>query len=166
VQLQQYVAQLQEQLAGAAALGDEHTRRIAETLATAAAPAIQLTVLAAVSAATEEITAALLDAPGAPAATVRLENGELRVEVSRSAVDEPAAAPEDGEASARISLRLSEALKSDIEAAARSADVSVNTWLNRAASRALAWPARPGWPEHPAGAHGAGAHRISGWLNG
>jgi hypothetical protein len=167
MQLHEYVAQLQEQLAAAAALGDEHTRRIAESLVAAAGPAIQLAVLAAVSAAAEEITGALLDSPGAPAVSVRLDGSELRVDVHSTAADEPAPPPaDDGDATARISLRLPEALKSEIEAAAKRSDVSVNTWLNRAAFGALTWPAHPRWPEHPVGGHGPAAHRITGWLNG
>ncbi len=167
MQLHEYVAQLQEQLAAAAALGDEHTRRIAESLVSAAGPAIQLAVLAAVSAAAEEITGALLDSPGAPAVSVRLDGSELRVDVHPTVSDEPSPPPaDDGDATARISLRLPEALKSEVEAAAKRSDVSVNTWLNRAASGALAWSAHPRWPEYPAGGHGPAAHRITGWLNG
>jgi hypothetical protein len=167
MQLGTYVGQLQDQLAAAASLGDEQTRRIAEGLAAAAGPAIQLAVLDAVSAAAEEITAALLDSPGAPAVAVRLDGHELAVDVRATAADEPAPSPaDDGDANARISLRLPEALKSEIEAAAKRADVSVNTWLNRTALGALAWPGRPAWPEHPAHADGPAAHRITGWLNG
>ena len=46
----------------------------------------------------------------------------------------PAAGPED--ASARITLRLSEALKTSVEAAAAREGVSVNTWIVRALGRA------------------------------
>jgi uncharacterized protein (DUF1778 family) len=179
MQLHQYVSQVQGQLTAAAALGDERTRHTAEALSAAAEPAMRLAVLAAISAAADEITGALLDAPGSPAVTVRLDGEELRVEI-RTAAQEPEApaAPQsadgDGDASARISLRLSESLKAEIEAAARGESVSVNTWLVRAAGRALgqgrAGP-EPGWPlagmaigwdvrgkNNP--------HRITGWVNG
>jgi hypothetical protein len=58
---------------------------------------------------------------------------------------EPAEAPalgaEDG-LTARITLRLPEGLKRDLEAAAAREGVSLNTWLIRALARSTAPPAR------------------------
>jgi|SRR5579859_6651525 len=51
----------------------------------------------------------------------------------------PSAAGDD--ASARITLRLSESLKSSVEAAASREGVSVNTWIVRALGRAASAPA-------------------------
>ena len=127
-----HLAQVQDQLTAAAALGDERTREIAASLGTAAAPAVRLAVLNALSAAADEITAALLDHPGSPAVSIRLDEDEVHVSVQTTA--EPAPAPaegrgDDGDASARISLRLSEALKSDIDrAAAATASRSTPGW--------------------------------------
>src|SRR6478609_9524291 len=118
MQLSPYVAEVQAQLRAAAALGDDATRRVADALAAAAEPATRLAVLAAVTAAADEITAALLDSPDAPQVAVRLDGEDLRIEV-RVAEAAHETAGEDAEASARISLRLSEALKSDVEAAAK-----------------------------------------------
>ncbi|HEY2271212.1 MAG TPA: toxin-antitoxin system HicB family antitoxin [Jatrophihabitantaceae bacterium] len=177
MQLQPYVAQVQAHLAAAAALGDERTKQTAEALAAAAEPALRLAVLAAVTAAADDITAALLDSPGAPAVAVRIDGEDLRIEVRtpEPAAEAPAApaAPEDADASARISLRLSESLKSDIEAAARGESVSVNTWIVRVASRALlhqSAQSRVGWevnfgPGREAGS-ARNAHHITGWING
>ncbi len=179
MQLQPYVTQVQAHLAAAAALGDERTRQTAEALAAAAEPAMRLAVLAAVSAAADEITAGLLDAPGSPGVSVRMDGAELRVEVRSVAPESEtapsAAAPEaETEASARISLRLSETLKADIEAAAKADSASVNTWLVRVASRALAhgraassasWTGGPAAPGFAAGGKNS-AHRITGWING
>ena len=53
----------------------------------------------------------------------------------------PTAAAEDG-TSARITLRLSEALKTSVEAAAAREGVSVNTWIVRALGRSAGAPAR------------------------
>lgn len=160
MELSPYVAQVQAQLTAAAALGDDTTKRTAEALAAAAEPATRLAVLAAVTAAADEVTAALLDSPGAPTVAVRLDGDELRIEV-RTSEPEPETAPEEAEATARISLRLSEALKSDVEAAARADSVSVNTWLVRAAARALPNNrSRSGWETRASG------HRITGWVNG
>ncbi len=164
MQLSPYVAQVQTQLAAAAALGDDATRRVAEALSAAAEPATRLAILAAVTAAADEVTAALLDSPDAPVLAVRLDGDELRIEVRAAEQHhEPAAvsAGTEADASARISLRLSEALKSDVESAAKADSVSVNTWLVRAASRALAPSrARAGWDTRASG------HRITGWING
>jgi hypothetical protein len=165
MELHSYVDQIRTHLTAAAALGDERAKQTADVLAAAAEPAVRLAVLGAVSAATSEITAALLDAPGAPAVSVRLDGDELRIDVrTAEATEPPAATAEEADTSARISLRLSESLKVDIEAAARADSVSVNAWLIRAAARALQ-PARG-----PRGggfeARGAGGHRITGWVNG
>jgi hypothetical protein len=159
--LASYTTSVRSQLTAAAALGDEPTRAIAEALATAAEPAVRLAVLEAVSAAADEITEALLDAPGCPAVAVRLDHDELRVEVRLAPAAEPAPAPADeGENDARISLRLPEALKSQIETAARADSVSVNTWLLRAASSALS-PVN-----FQVRRHGGSGGRITGWING
>lgn len=177
MQLDRHIAQVQEQLRAAAALGDERAREIADALATAAAPSVRLAVLGALTEAADEITAALLDFPGSPAVGVRLDGDQLAVDVH---VNEPGNEPDDtrrdeGEPSARISLRLTEALKADIDAAAEQEGVSVNTWLVRAASAAL----RPGPfagfgpafgpPFGPGGrgrGRGRGDHHITGWING
>jgi hypothetical protein len=161
MQLSPYVGQVQAQLTATAALGDDATRRTADALAAAAEPSIRLAVLAAVTAAADEITAALLDSAGAPAVAVRLDGDELRVEVRTVEAAEPAPVAEEAEASARISLRLSDSLKVDIETAARADAVSVNTWLVRAAGRALAASRGPHLDTK-----GRNPHRITGWING
>jgi hypothetical protein len=139
MQLDHHLAQVQDQLSAAAALGDERTREIAATLASTATAAVRLALMNAISQAADEITAALLDYPGSPAVVVRLEGDEISVDVRAA---EPASVPaeprrDEGDASARISLRLSEALKTEIDEAAERDGVSVNTWLVRAASAAL-----------------------------
>jgi hypothetical protein len=168
MQLSPYVAQIQTSLTAAAALGDEATRHTAEALCTAAEPAARLAVLAAVTAAADEITAALLDSPGSPAVAVRLDGEDLRVEVrlAEPAPEPPADDPDTADATARISLRLPEGLKTEVEAAAKAASVSVNTWLVRAAGRALAaGRARPGFEAGGWESRSSG-HRITGWING
>ena len=166
MELHTYVAQVRTQLEAAAALGDDRAREIAAALSAAAEPSVQLALVAALSAGADEITAALLDAPGAPAVTVRFgdDRAEFEVRVYEEAESAPPAV-DDADASARISLRLPEALKTDIEAAARSDSVSVNTWLVRAAAAALS---SSGGAQARGGTRrsGGGAHRISGWING
>jgi hypothetical protein len=163
MQVQPYVTQVQDQLAAAAALGDERVQATARALATAADPAVRLAVLAAVSAAADEITAALLDLPGAPAVSVRTDGADLQVEVRvESARPEEPAPAEDADLSARISLRFPEDLKSRVELAARAESISVNTWFLRAAGRALAGPEATG---RSVGGRFTGG-RITGWVNG
>lgn len=173
--LQPHVTAVQEQLRAAAALGDERTEQIADALATAAAPAVRLAVLNAVAGAADEITAALLDYPGAPAISARLDGDEIGVEVhatSTPAVDADEPRRDEGEATARISLRLTEALKSEIDAAAEQEGISVNTWLVRAAGAALRpAPFGPNFPfNFAAGGRsrgwGGNQHHVSGWING
>lgn len=183
MQLEPHLTQVQEQLRAAAALGDERTRQVADALATAALPAVRLAVLNALAAAAEEITAALLDFPGSPVVTVRLDGDEAAVDVhvTQPAADAQEPRRDEGEATARISLRLSEALKADIDAAAEQEGVSVNTWLVRAANAALrpspfaafgpGFPFNFGPPTTGPGSRGRGRgrhgdHHITGWING
>lgn len=165
MQMGAYVRQVQSQLATAAALGDDATRGIAEALATAAEPAVRLALLAAVSATADEVTAALLDFPRAPAVSVRLDGDDLLLDLHATeseTVTPPAAGAvtDDADNSARISLRLPDALKGQIEAAARADGVSVNAWILRAATAALSGPAR-----HNSTWSATGA-RITGWISG
>src|SRR5438270_358319 len=116
MQLSQHVEHVRSQLRSAAALGDERTQQIAASLADTIGPAVQLAVMSALSNAADDITAALLDTPGAPAVSISLDsndvNSDIRVDV-RTTSAEPAVASDptadDGDATARISLRLSEA---------------------------------------------------------
>ncbi len=152
-----YVAKVQEQLAAAADLVDEATQRTAAKLAMAVEPALRLALLSAVSALVDDITVALLDVPGAPALSVRVAGEDIEVE-TRPAAAEPAPAPspvDDEDNTARISLRLPEALKTQVDEAARRQGVSVNTWLVREVGRALA----------PTPRYGGGQH-LTGWING
>jgi hypothetical protein len=175
--------QVATQLSAAAALGDERTPAIAGALAAAAAPAVRLAVLEASSQVADEVTAALLDVPGGPVVSVRLDSsngGEDEVVVDVRLTDAAAAssAPprDDGDPSARISLRLSETLKADVEAAAARDGVSVNTWLVRAAGAALGPGPFPGFGRPFGGAMPAGGDRprhprannqhVTGWVNG
>jgi hypothetical protein len=186
MRLHDHITQVATQLDAAAALGDERTREIAHTLAVAATPAVRLALLAALSEACDEITAVLLDLPGSPTVAMRLDGDEAVVDVRLADTPteaEPPVSRDEGEATARISLRLTEALKSAIDTAAEQAGVSVNTWLVRAATNALnpnpfdalaafgrASGGFGGGPQRPGGGaqrHGGGGHqRITGWING
>jgi len=172
MQLEQLLTQVRDQVLAAAALGDERTQQIAGSLTSAVSASVQLAIVNALSGAADEITAALLDYPGSPAVSVRLDGSDVRLDV-RSAETPVTAEPraDDADNSARISLRLPESLKTDIEAAAAGEGLSVNTWLVRAANAAL----RPDWASatrmaatwaESAGKHGGSSHRVTGWING
>lgn len=170
MRLNDYVEQVGEQLRAAAALGDDRTQQIADALAGTAASAVRLAILAAASAVSAEISAALFDVEGAAGTgvSVQLDSDELRVVVTPPA-DAPAAAAassDDGDTTARISLRLSEALKVCVEEAAGLAGLSINAWLIRAIAAAAQGgggrQTKAGRP--PSG--GKGGHRITGWVTG
>ena len=166
MQLHDYVQQVGDQLRAAATLGDDRTQHVAATLTAAAEASVRLAVFRAVSAAADEITAALLDAdlPGSPTVAVSLDADEIRVRVSLAPSDNAAAQSraDEGDATARISLRLPETLKNEVERAAGDEGVSVNTWLVRAASAALNARRR----DSRSMPSGRGAYRITGWVTG
>lgn len=137
-----YVEALRRSLGAAAAAGTEETRRTAELLTTALEPSVRLAFMDALSAAADEITAALADVT----VDVRLRGFEPEVVVSApmppaEEEEEQAASPPDAdEGQVRITLRLPETLKARVEDAAAKEGVSVNAWLVRAVSRGLATP--------------------------
>lgn len=167
MQIDEHIALVQSQVAAAAGLGDERTQQVAAALTTAVIPAVRLAIMSALSAAADEITAALLDVPGSPAVAVALDGADVRIQVRTSEVAaDTAPVSDDAEATARISLRLSEALKADVESAARGAGISVNSWLVRAASNAFnnATHATPSWGDQRR--NPGSSHRMTGWING
>jgi predicted HicB family RNase H-like nuclease len=180
MEINDYADTVRDQLVAAASLGDERTQQIAATLAGTVESAVRLAVVEAISAAAREINSALFEASGGqpfPAVAVHLDHEEIHVGVSHRPTEaEEAPRSDEGAATARISLRLSESLKSDIEQAASSADMSVNTWLVRAAVAGVSqgtrhgqgWPAGPAsWPAGPWNAGPArGSSRITGWVTG
>jgi hypothetical protein len=142
--LSPYVDQLRRELVASAELGGEEARALAERLTGPLEASLRLALLSALSTAAEEITSQL--APGT--VDVRLRGGDLGFVVTAPPAPEqhpepePAPAPPptpetDESATARITLRVPEQLKSRIEDAAAREGFSVNTWLTRAVSRGL-----------------------------
>jgi hypothetical protein len=139
-----YVENVRHELAVAAEAGGDDARALADRLTAPLESAIRLTLLDALSAAADEITREL--APGS--VELRLRGGEPEFAVTPAqsgeppelAADSPPPAPPEGDegATARISLRLPEQLKAGIEQAAAGERLSVNSWLVRVASAALA----------------------------
>jgi len=170
MELDPFLEDVSEQLTAAAALGDDRTREVAAALSATARSSVRMAILDALAAATTEVTDALHSASGdaqpAPAVSLQLSGDQVRFTVTTAPVVETAepvaGRSDDGDATARISLRLTDALKVEIERAAGQAGLSVNSWLVRAASSAL----RPGGAA-PGGWHSSGAgHRFTGWVTG
>ena len=137
-----YVAQLREDLAAAAAPGDEQTRRTAALLGAAAEPAARLAIMNALADLAAEITAAL----GDRTVEVRLDGRDVRVAVGPDPVADstpPPRAPgmDTGDIS-RITLRLVEQIKGQAEQAAAAQGVSLNSWVAQAVQGALSGQGR------------------------
>lgn len=165
MELRPYVDTVRNELALAAAAGGEDARELAERLTAPLESALRLALLDALSEAATEITRDL--APGS--VDLRLRQREPSFVVTPPPVDDavppappsapPPVADGEDEATVRISLRLPEHLKARVEQAATRAGVSINTWLIRTASAAVATP------DHtpPAGAPSVG-QRYTGWV--
>jgi hypothetical protein len=133
-----FVEKLERDLAAMAALGDDAVGDAAERLIQALRGSSGLRLMEALGEAALEISAQLPDGH----VEVRLAGPDAElVYVGSERVDPPAVQSEDG-LSARITLRLPESLKRELETAAAREGVSLNTWLVRALSRSTVPPAR------------------------
>jgi hypothetical protein len=182
MELDRYVDDLQRRLAEAASLAGEEAEHLAHRLAGTLESAVRLAMLDALSAAVGEISTEL--APGSVDVRVRggepefvvvlpdpaVRGGDTMTTPSGSApVSAPPAATFDeadqpGETT-RTTLRLPDHLKDQAEAAAARDGVSLNTWLVRAVSAALAAPAPAlgaGSATHTIGT--SGGARVTGWV--
>ncbi|HTR90333.1 MAG TPA: histidine kinase [Trebonia sp.] len=148
MELTQYVESLRRELTTAAEVGGDDARALADRLLRPLDAAVRLTLLEALSAAAEEISAEL--APGS--VDVRLRGGAAGFVVTpppapaAQATADAAVGPAevrlpvaegDDAAMVRINLRLPANLKGFIEDAAASGGLSVNAWIVRAAAAAL-----------------------------
>ena len=132
--IERHVQAIQSDLAAAAALGDEASAAAGERLAAAVESSLQLRLLDVLTEATLALNAQLSSVH----VEVRLagRDPELVLVEDRAGEAEPPPAPGD-HLSARITLRLPEALKAQIELFASSEGVSANAWIVRALSRAF-----------------------------
>jgi hypothetical protein len=119
-------------------------------------------LLEALAQAAEEISLEL--APGSVEVRLRGREPEFVVSLPEptppvsavTAVAPPVTTDDDG-GTARLNLRLPESLKQAIEAAASAEGLSLNAWLVRAATAALASGASPRPPSHT-------GQRVTGWA--
>ncbi|MEV6329315.1 hypothetical protein [Streptomyces sp. NPDC051909] len=182
-----YVEHLRHELAVAAEAGGEDARALAERLTAPLESAARLTLLNALSAASEEITREL--APGSVDVRLRGLDPEFVVaappapEVTGPGTTEmappmappvapsapaPSSAPADADdgGTARINFRLPAHLKARVEDAAGQEGLSVNAWLVRAVATALdpgAAP-RPAAPLSPAPRSPRQGQTYQGWA--
>lgn len=139
MELTPYVDALRDDLFAAAAAGTEQTQETARLLASALDASLRLCLVDALSALAAEVTDAsdLL-------VEIRMHGREPQVVVTTaghlSAGAPPAALPTDDDAdsgTARITLRLPDALKAQAEQRAAAESLSVNAWLVRAVAGAV-----------------------------
>ena len=129
-----YVERLRHDLTQAAAAGDEQVRAAAERLTLALDPSLRLALMEALSQAAAEITTEMRDG----SVDVRLAGRDLEFVVEQAtpvapaapAAQAPGAADEDDDgATARITLRLPEGVKTKAEELAARTGSSLNTWI-------------------------------------
>ena len=168
-----YVSNLGREFAGLAEAGGDEARVLAERLTGALEPAIRMTLLDALSAATDEITRDL--APGSVELRLRGRDPNFVVTVPpaeplKDAAEDTAEGVADGGPpiaedgpSSRINVRLPEQLKAAIEEAAAQEGRSVNAWLVRAASAALQRSDRDQRPQQPDSGKRT-RQRVTGWV--
>lgn len=133
MELSRHVAAIQSDLAAAAGLGDDATAEAGRRLSNAVESSLQLRLL-------DVLTEAALDLD------LQLSSGRVEVRLAgrdpqlvliedAAPAEEPASPGDD--LSARITLRLPDALKASIQKAADGEGISSNAWIVRALARAL-----------------------------
>ncbi|HZG34288.1 MAG TPA: toxin-antitoxin system HicB family antitoxin [Gaiellaceae bacterium] len=136
MQMAHHIHAIQTDLAAAAALGhDEATAEAARRLSVALESSLHLRLLDLVTEAAAELSASL---PGR--VDVRLVGREPELLYVDTAEEPAPAPPADDGLTARITLRLPESLKAQVEAAAAQASLSANAWIIRALARGLESP--------------------------
>ena len=138
MQTQAYVDALLADLAAIAAVGDEAVADAAQRLSQALRASAGMRLLDLLGEAALELSEQLPEGH----VEIRLAGQEPSlVYVEDEQAPAPAPTGEEG-MTARITLRLTEALKATIEEAAAREGVSVNTWIVRALGRNTSVPAR------------------------
>ena len=135
MEMAHHIHAIQEDLAAAASLaGDEATVDAGRRLTQALGSSLHLRLLDVVS----EAALALSDSvPGRIEVRLAGRDPELVYVEEEEAEPEPTPSGADDSFSARITLRLPEGLKAQIEVAANIEGASVNTWIVRALQRGL-----------------------------
>jgi hypothetical protein len=163
MELSPYVEGLRRELGSLTRFASDDVVQVAGKLAEALDSSVRLTLLEVLSAAAAEITTRLDDA----VIDVRLNGGEPEFVITtvpqhaEQPTEPSTEAGADDAGTARVTLRLSEALKARVEAQAAADGLSVNSWLAHAAIRALEG-SRPGRGPRTRG--GGVGQRITGYA--
>ena len=132
--IDRHVQAIQSDLAAAASLGDEAIAAAGERLAAAVGSSLQLRLLDVLTDATLALNGQLQSGH----VEVRLAGRDPDLVFVEDQVAEEESTPTPGDdLSARITLRLPEALKLQVEVVASSEGVSANAWIVRALARSL-----------------------------
>lgn len=134
-----YIESLRRSLTAAAAPAGEDAARTAEMLSEALDAGTRLALMEALSEAAAEITAGLDQAGSSASVDLRVRGKEvdLRVTDVEATDTAPPPAPPSDDDVARITLRLPESLKEDVERIAAAEGASVNAWLVRAVNNSV-----------------------------
>lgn len=185
-----YVEELRHQLLVAAEPAGDEARELADRLTAALDPAARLVLLDALSAAADELTREL--APGSVELRLRAREPELVVNGVRPATQDPMTSSDDvtrratgavatetvadppapttdadDTATARLTVRMPERLKAQIEEAAGRDGLSVNSWLVRTVGAAVSGTAAtaPGSTTSPGSSDPSwSGQRYTGWA--
>jgi hypothetical protein len=163
--LQPYVDAVRHELIVAAAPAGAEAQELAERLSAPLESAMRLALLEAVSAAAEEITGEL--APRAVEVRLRGRDPEFTVSAALDETpdDEAVTAPYDDDGGTwRVTLRLPEALRPAVEAAARRDGASLNSWLVRAAAQASQAAVNGSTKPDTARSPRKTGKRVTGWV--
>jgi hypothetical protein len=133
MQLDSHVQAIQQELAAAAARGDEEAAELARRMGEALAATLHLHLLDLLGEAALEIGGQLESAR----VEVRLAGREPELVVISDEMPDAGQVGVGEEFSGRITLRLPESLKSGIEAASAREGISTNAWLVRTIARSL-----------------------------
>lgn len=165
MQFDEYITSIQRGLARSTQLAPDNVQRTAEMIGQALEPEARLALTRFASDLAEQITAELDGAVveihirgGEPAVVVEQAAAQAPESVAEAPVPPPPASSVDP-STARLTLRLPESLKSEIEKAAAADGKSTNTWIVQAAQRALTPPAPSTVPTHRS------VRRMTGWAH-
>ena len=153
MQLTPYLEAIARDLDRATALADDSTRELTQRVVSVLEPGLRLAMVQLLSNGAAQLTAEL----GGPVVTIRMEGREPSWHIARD--DSPSTSPttsepDDDESTARVTVRLPEALKRRSESAAQSSGQSLNTWIIQALRRATS-------SEHTTN---RSSRRITGWA--
>ncbi|OKL53486.1 hypothetical protein BSZ39_09210 [Bowdeniella nasicola] len=146
-------------LLASVSLGDDQTRTLAEAIAHTSEPGLRQVTLSLYNQLAGDLSSQLPDAE----VVVQMVDGEPKlVAEPKSSGFTPSAQAEMDDDPVRTTVRLPTYLKNDVEAAAKSAGISINTWIVDAIRSAL-HRSKLGTPPQNPSPFSSGS--MSGWYS-